>query len=74
MKKEAKACNIKLSELGKLILKQHEDLTTEAYVIKYKKFIPTIGGLMQEVQQIKNFGMKDNLSTRQQSHATRTKV
>ena len=35
MKKEAKACNIKLSELGKLILKQHEDLTTEAYVIKY---------------------------------------
>ncbi len=49
MKKEAKACNIKLSELGKLILKQHEDLTTEAYVIKYKKFIPTIGGLMKEV-------------------------
>lgn len=50
MKKEAKSCNIKLSELGKLILKQHEDYSTEDYVVKFKKFSPAIGGLMQEEQ------------------------
>jgi len=45
IKREAQKCNIKLTELGKSILKGSDEERGSIYVIKYNRKKPGIGGL-----------------------------
>lgn len=46
MKREADNCGIKLSDVGRAMLKEYIDINAEDYVISFKRYQPGTGGLL----------------------------
>lgn len=46
LKKEADSCGIKLSDVGRAMLKEYLDVNAEEYSISFKRYEPGVGGLL----------------------------